>query len=240
MILSLPFTVCFTDVYAQQENQVWLDFQVDHPFSNKYLAEVTTSYQTIFSPDDKWRAINIAPAFEYTAFTRFDFLFNAPMAYTLQTTSVSSYEVNPSLGVRFHITQNKRVDSRLILKLEERFFYQVEEADWVTSTRSRIKGEVKVALNGPTLFTDKLWHLILDYEEFIVIDQQLEEKYANRRRARVGLGYRLDYRNRFEFIYTRQSSRNEIEDDFNRGDNVFQFRYKLFLNPAQPVVQDQN
>ena len=236
VLLTLAsLTFLSTNLYAQRDDQLWFDFQVDYPFANQYLAEVTSSYQTIFSPDEKWRNLSITPTFEYSAFTRFDFLFNVPMAYTLQTSGVNSYEVSPSLGVRFHISQNKRVDTRLIYKFEERFFYQTENNDWSTSTRNRIKAEARICINKPNLSTDNLWYVIFDYEEFIVLDQQLEERYANRRRARLGLGYRLDYRNRFELIYTRQSSRNEIEGDFNGGDNIFQIRYKLFLNPARKI-----
>ena len=234
VLLTLASLTFFsTNLYAQRDDQLWFDVQVDHPFANQYFAEVTTSYQNILSAEDKWRSINVTPTFEYAAFTRFDFLFNAPMAYTLQTTSTNTFEVNPSVGVRFHITQNKRIDTRLIYKFEERFFYQIENSDWSTSTPNRIKAEARICINKPNLSTDNLWYVIFDYEEFIVFDQQLEERYANRRRARLGLGYRLDYRNRFELIYTRQSSRNEIEGDFTGGDNVFQLRYKFFLNPSK-------
>ena len=85
---------------------------------------------------------------------------------------------------------------------------------------------------------DTLCYLILDSEEFIVLDKQLEERYANRRRARVGVGYRLSYKNRFEFIYTRQTSRNEIDDEFMGTDNVFQVRYKMYLNPSKVITSD--
>nr|HPH47652.1 hypothetical protein [Chryseolinea sp.] len=81
--------------------------------------------------------------------------------------------------------------------------------------------------------TDNLWYAILDYEEFIVLDQQLDERYANRRRGRIGVAYRLNYKHRFELTYTLQSSRNEIDGDFVSNDNVIQFKYKLYLNPKR-------
>jgi hypothetical protein len=62
----------------------------------------------------------------------------------------------------------------------------------------------------------------------------VEERYANRRRSRIGVGYRLNYRNRFDLFCTGQPSRNEIEGDFISNDNVIQLRYKLYLNaPAR-------
>ncbi|MEJ1238269.1 DUF2490 domain-containing protein [Chryseolinea sp. T2] len=219
-----------------QGQQLWLDYQVDYPFANQYLFEVTTSYQTNAWSSNDWRNYSITPTFEWQRFEFLDFLFNVPIAYTVQTEDFNSFELDPSVGVRYHITQNKRITSRLIFKLEERVFRDIEQDEWETSNRMRLKGEILISLNGPNLFQDNLWWTILDYEEFFVTDQQVDERFANRRRGRLGLGYRLDYRNRFELIYTLQSSRDEIGGDYSRLDNVLQLRYKMFLNPSKPKV----
>jgi hypothetical protein len=217
-----------------QGQQLWLDYQLDYPFANVYLFEVTGSYQTNITTQDHWRNYSITPNFEWQSFEFLDFLATVPIAYTNQTSDYNSFEVDPSLGVRYHVTQNKRITSRLVFKLEERIFRNYAEDKWEFSNRARLKGEILVSINGPNLFQDNLWWTILDYEEFFVTDKQVDERFANRRRARVGLGYRLNYRNRFELIYTLQSSRNEIDGDFSRLDNVLQLRYKMFLNPAKP------
>jgi len=242
MIRASCISLCYLfslPLLAQRNEQLWLDYQLDYPFATQYLFEVTSSYQTLLSEDNKWRSIGVTPTIEYLAFRRFDFLANLPMIYTLQVSGSSSAEIDPSVGVRFHITQGKRINTRLIYKLEERIFRTVETRDWQTSTRSRIKAEATISINKSNLFYDKLWYAIVDYEEFIVFDRQLDERYANRRRARMGLGYRLDYKNRFELLYAKQSSRNEIDGDYISNDNVIQLKYKMFLNPAKPVTPDQ-
>lgn len=237
--LSLVFVFLMTtSSLAQRDEQLWLDFQLDYPFGGRYLFETTASYQTIFSPDEKWRNLNVTPTFEYMGFSRLDFTFDLPLGYTKQTEDLSTAEIVPTLGLRFHISQNRRIDFRILARLEERFFYQIEADDWDQSNRFRLKGETFIAINRPNIFNDKLWYGILDYEEFFVVDQQVKERYANRRRGRIGVGYRMDYKNRFELIYTRQSSKNEIEDEFISGDNVIQLRYKMFLNPSKPVVAE--
>lgn len=217
-----------------QGQQLWLDYQVQYPFLNSYLFEVTTSYQTNLWSDSKWRNLTITPTFEWQWFTFIDFIATIPLVYTYQNENYNSFEANPSLGLRYYVTQNKRVNSNIILKIEERMFRNLETKEWEFSNRARLKGEILVSLNKPNLFHDNLWWSILDYEEFFVTDQQLDERYANRRRARAGVGYRLNYRNRFELIYTLQSSRDEIHGDFSRLDNVIQFRYKMYLNPSKP------
>jgi hypothetical protein len=231
-LIVILFFSKINDSFAQRHEQLWFDFQLDYPFGGQYLFETTASYQTLLSSEDKWRNVNVTPTFEFMGFRRLDFTFDLPVGYTMQVEGVNSFELVPTLGLRFHLSQNRRIDSRIFARLEERFFYQIEDDDWDRSNRFRLKGEAFVAINRPNIFTDNLWYAIIDYEEFFVVDQQVKERYANRRRGRIGLGYRMDYKNRFEIIYTRQSSKNELEGEFISGDNVIQLRYKIFFNPA--------
>jgi hypothetical protein len=226
---------------AQNDEQLWLEVQTSYPFANRYLLENTATYQTLLSKEGKWRSFSISPTFEYTLFRKLDLLSEIPMGYTNQTDTTSTFEITPMVGMRYYITQNKRIDTRLVWRYQVRGFYNIEAADWDISNRTRLRAEVFVSLNGPNLFTDKLWYLFLDYEEFFVIDEQLDERYANRRRGRMGVGYRLNYKHRFELGYTKQSSRAELEGSFNRTDNVIQFKYKLFFNPASttPASKDK-
>lgn len=214
---------------AQERDQYWLDFQVDYPFGNKYLFETTASYQTIFS-ENKWRSLSIAPVFEDNLLRWFTLVAVTPITFTLQKEGNNTFDFSPSIGGKFFISQGKRVEARFILKEEQRFFHQKETGEWETSNRIRAKAEVWVSLNGPNFFTDHLWYLISDYEEFIVLDQQVDERFANLRRARLGVGYRLSYTHRFEVIYTWQQSRDEIYGVFQNTDNIVQLRYKMYLN----------
>jgi len=225
--------VCAYPSIAQKHQQLWFDYQLDYPFANQYLFEVTTSYQTVLTDSAKWRSMSISPVFEYQLTTQLDLLGGIPFAYTNQTSTYNSFELDPYVGARFHISQNKRIDSRLIFKLEERLFQNLETHTLEKSNRMRLKAEAWISINKINLYQDKLWYAILDYEEFVVVDEQVNERFANRLRARFGIGYRLNYKNRFELIYTLQSSRNEIHGDFISNDNVLQLRYKIFLNPAK-------
>jgi hypothetical protein len=217
---------------AQSHEQLWLDYQLDYP-SYSWLFEVSASYQTLLTQENKWRSLSVTPTVEYALLTRLDLTAELPLAYTVQKEDTSSFELSPMLGARFHITQNKRVNARLFLRYQQRYFQEIQADDWDISNRIRLKGEFWVSITGPNLYKDKLWYGLIDYEEFLVLDDQLNERYANRRRARLGLGYRLNYKNRFELIYTWQSSRNEIEGEFISNDHVIQVVYKMYLNLAK-------
>lgn len=225
-----------TQARAQHDTQLWFDIVVDYPFANQYLFEMETSYQTVLASDSSWYSFSLTPTLDYSAFTRVDFAISTPLSYTVQTTNYNTFESRITLETRVHITQNKRINTSLVLKADERFLLDVKENEWETSTRLRMKAEATISINEPTLYHDKLWYAIVDYEEYFVTDKQLDERYANRRRGRLGAGYRLNYRDRFELIYTLQSSRNEIDDDFIGTDSVIQLRYKRFLNPAKPAA----
>jgi len=228
----------FAETLAQRSEQLWLDFQLSYPFANRYLLENTTSYQTLLKKDGKWRSFSISPTFEYTLFTWLDLLSEIPIGYTQQSEGTNTFEFTPIVGGRFTLTQNKRVTTRLTWRYQVRAFREIEDHDWDVSNRTRLKGEILIALNKPNLFTDKVWHAFLDYEEFIVLDQQLDERFANRRRARIGLGYRLNYQHRFDLSYARQSTRNELEGEFISADNIIQFKYKLYIRWSPPTPQE--
>ena len=219
-------------VSAQRKEQLWMDYQIDYPFANRYLFEAAASYQTLLSKEDKWRCLSLTTTFEALVFNFVDVTADLPLAYTLQKPSSNSAEVAPMVGLRFYITQSKRIDTRVLVRYQQRYFYQVEQDDWDVSNRTRLKAEAYIMLNGPNLFTNNLWYIALDYEEFIVLDKQLEERYAFKRRAKLGLNYRWTYKHRFDLSFTLQSSRDEIDGEFAATDNVIQLRYRLFLNPA--------
>lgn len=233
---SYPYTILMivlVDTTAlSQHQQLWLDYQVDYPFANSYLFEVTCSYQTVLSKDDKWRSILVSPMFEHAILTRLDLQAAVPIAYTNQKENYNSFEASPAVTVIFHITQNKRINAKASFKAEERFFQNLEDHSWRSSSRTRLKAEAWISINGPNLYQDKLWYTITDYEEFFVVDEQVDERFANRRRARIGLGYRKNYRHRMELIYSLQSSRNEIDGAFISSDTILQLKYKMFLNPS--------
>lgn len=234
-LLLLITMICFSfrESHAQKQ-QLWFDYVMNYPFANSYVFSATGTYQTVLSRENKWRAFGIEPTLEHSYFTNLDLVVTVPMTYTLQTENYNSVNIDPALYARFHVSQNKRVNVRFIFRYDFRALRNLEEKSWQTGNRMRLKGEAIVSINHPNMFHDKLWYSSFDYEEFFVVDQQLDERFANRRRVRWGIGYRLDYKHRFELLYTLQSSRNQIDDEFTSIDNVMQLKYKLFLNPAKP------
>ncbi|HWA32872.1 MAG TPA: DUF2490 domain-containing protein, partial [Cyclobacteriaceae bacterium] len=114
----------------------------------------------------------------------------------------------------------------------------IQDADtkqWSQTLRPRARAEIIVPLNRDSYYKDNLWYAIADAEWlFSNVDTDLKERFANRFRLRTGVGYRLNYSMRFEFIYMYQASRNGIDETFASSDNIFRFRFKHYLRKTKP------
>ena len=107
VVLAFLFTAVKSGL-AQHE-QLWLDYQLDYPFANQYLLEGNASYQTVLTKENKWRSFSVSGAFEYVISPKFELVSELPFAYTLQKEGSNTFEISPILGVRFHVTQNKKI-----------------------------------------------------------------------------------------------------------------------------------
>ena len=121
------------------------------------------------------------------------------------------------------------------VRFEQRNFKNLDTKSWETVYRPRARAEFLIPINRKTYFEDKLWYGILDAELLFAVDDDVQERFANRFRLRTGIGYRLSYTSRFEFIYMLQESKNGIDESFESTDNIFRFRYRHYLRKTKPT-----
>ncbi|MBK0402513.1 DUF2490 domain-containing protein [Adhaeribacter sp. BT258] len=219
----------FSGLAQQTTNwQLWNDYEVDIPWK-KNLFDTEFSYQTIFSQDEKWRSLNATPAYEFAVNKNLDLISELGLSYTNQSDSTDTFEARTMVGTRINFTPIKRIQTRLRFRFERRHMYNFGEENWQVSHRSRLRGEVIIPLNRPHYSDNKMLYTITDFEMFFVHDKDVKERFANRTRARFGIGYRHNYNFRFEAIFTRQRSRNHLEDGFLTSDNIIRLRIKHYL-----------
>ena len=144
------------------------------------------------------------------------------------------------LGTRIHFTPNRRILTRLLLRLEHRQLNYESTNSSESSLRTRIRAESYIPINHKSMYEDHLWYGVADVEVFIVKDQTIKERFANRYRFRLALGYRLSYTWRFEAMYTLQESRNTIAGDYTTVDQIFRLRVKHYLNRSKPSGMQGN
>jgi hypothetical protein len=231
-ILVLGQLLPIQNIVAQISKQAWYEYMLNYPFANSFNLENAFSYSTLLGTP-KWRAYDYSATLEWSITNKIDLIGQGVVSYTNQTDSYNTLELRPILGTRFYLTPNKRIQTRLLLRVEQRNFKNLETKEWTQNYRPRIRGEVIIPINKKSYYEDKMWYAITDVELLFKTDN-VEERFANRFRWRIGGGYRLSYNLRFEFLYMLQLSKNTIEDDFETSDNIFRFRLKQYLRKSKP------
>jgi hypothetical protein len=219
---------------AQSPNsQFWLEYMLNYPFANAFNLENAFVYSTL-ADTPRWRAFDFSPTLEYSLTPHIDLNVGCTFSYTAQTEDYNTFEIRPVVGTRIHLTPNKRVLTRVYFRVEQRNFLNLDTDTWETVVRPRIRAEALIPISRKSYYDDKLWYGIVDMELLFSKDD-VQERFANRFRARMGIGYRLSYTSRFEFIYMIQQSRSGIDEDYQTSDNIFRFRYKHYLRKKKPT-----
>jgi hypothetical protein len=238
--LGLVQYMSFSSQAQSPNSQLWAEYMVNYPFANSWNVELAATYSTLLQ-SPRWQALDIQLTPEYALSPHVDLQGALLYNRTNQYQALSSTEVRAMLGTRIHLTPFSRVLTRLLIRFEDRRMYYMETGTSEQSYRGRARLETVTPLNKKTMYDgDKLWYAIADVEAFVVLDQQVNERFANRFRIRVGPGYRLNYSWRFEFLYTYQLSRNTIAGDVDSDDNLFRFRVKHFLHKSKPAQVQGN
>lgn len=229
-LLIMLIIINSKEVFAQQkvDRQFWQDVVLDYQMG-KNLFETEMSYQTLLAKENKWYSLNISPAYERSINKYVDLISALPLSYTVQSDTSNSFEVRTMLGARIYFTPGKRIETRFTYRFEYRFFHDQSSSEWVKSSRSRFRAEVIVPVNRPNYYSDKMLYCLGDVELFSTVDKDVQERYANRFRIRVGAGYRMSYNWRFEAIYMLQESRNNVADGYNSVDNILRLRIKCYF-----------
>ncbi len=228
------FLIAGTIQGQESSNQIWNEYMFNIPFANVYNVELAANYSTALESPE-WRSLEFQVTPEWSISQYVDVMGGILLGSTIQSESTTTFELREMLGARIHFTPNKRILTRMLVRFEQRNQLNQESGLWENSHRSRIRAEAIIPINKQSMFAgDKLWYGILDVESFLVLDKNLDERFANRFRLRAGIGYRISYGTRLEFVYTIQQSKNTIDDNFNTTDNIFRFRIKQFVNKAKP------
>ncbi|HQU99670.1 MAG: DUF2490 domain-containing protein [Bacteroidia bacterium] len=233
-VLSITLIFQNEAVIAQSSEQVWLEYMLNIPIKTKYNIEFASTYATeIETP--KWHSLDFQITPEVALNKHVDFMAAILGSHTYQAKSVTTKEIREMIGVRLHIAPDKRVKTRLLTRLEHRNLYSDESEIWETNMRLRIRAETITPLVLDKVYTsNNQCYMIADLEQFISLNHEVHERFANRLRARLGIGYLIHYGLRLELVYTLQLSKNNFEDGYNSTENIFRFRLKQYLNKNKP------
>ena len=218
------------DAHAQGSEQLWLDGTVGKTFAGMHRAETEFGYRTVLS-DGGWVGYRIVPRLETAPTAHWSFLIGLPLVFTEQQEGSNTFETRAQLGAKYNFTPFKRVQSRLNLRYEYRSVKQEDNDQRQNSDRLRIRAEVVVPLDTDNYRADTMWYAMGDAEVFIGAVADVDERFANRARFRIGAGRKFSYNWRAEILYTLQESRNSLEDTDLTVDNIIRLRFKYYITP---------
>lgn len=244
LFVWLVVTFAPASVLAQTNLQLWGNVMLDWAKSERLVYELDVEPKALLKApegDPAWRNLDVTPNVEYAAKRWLDLVGEVTAGYTKQTDDVNTWEVTPRAGLRFHLFSRglptwapgprelppkRKVVLRDLVRVESRnFFYTGSGSGSDSSVRFRNRLELLVPLNREKLTDDGARYLLADWEWFIPLGEP-DERFANKQRIRLGIGYRQSVRWRLEGIYMWTRSRNTIEEGFKTADNIIDVRVK--------------
>lgn len=236
-VVALALMAASYGSIAQVNDQFWFEYMYNYPFANRYNLEASSTYSTLIQ-SPRWRSFDVQVTPEMAVNSYLDIMFSGTYSSTFQNESLTTSELRATLAARVHFTPNSRILTKTLIRFEQRNVRYIETDDIDRGTRTRIRLESLTPLNRSSMYMDNLWYLLADTEAFIVMDDDVQERYANRWRFRAGLGYRFSYSYRVEFVYTYQEAKNTLGDPFYAADNLFRVRLKMYGHKARPKNED--
>jgi hypothetical protein len=237
-----------SDAPAGPETQVWLNVTPGWSLGKHWYWELDAEPKWQVSGGEQWRNLDLTPAVEYYPLDWLDLSAEATVGRTHQRDGLDTFEVTERLGVRLHLFGKivsrrrylpglgrehlplTRVHVSTLVRLEQRNFFYSDATPDSHGWRARLRLEGKLALNHSRLAQERTLYALGDVEYYQPIGEEVEERYVNRMRVRLGLGYRPSARTRIEAIYIRDWNRDSPEAYYAGQDTqAVDLRWKLFF-----------
>ena len=245
--LILPVSLSAQETDPEVSEQLWANLVLSFPRSEKLYLEYDIEAARQVSGSEPWRYFYGTGLVEYYPNGFIDLTGELSTGFTQQSAEEDSFEVTARLGFRLHLlTQivnnswfkehrpermsGSRFSIANFARIEQRNFWYSGERPSSHDFRFRDRIEFKLALNEPSLATDGVWYLMADAEWFVPMStEEAPERFAKKFRARAGVGYRRDYKWRFELLAMKDKARDTLEEEFEVEALMINFRAKWFF-----------
>ena len=110
---------------AQTDQQIWSEYMDNYSFANVYNLKNAVSYSTLLN-SPRWRSLSYSATLERSVTQHFDVMSQVVLSYTNQIGNYNTFEIRPVIGTRIYFTPNNRIQTRLLLRLEQRNFENLD------------------------------------------------------------------------------------------------------------------
>jgi hypothetical protein len=229
------------------QTQVWLNFTPGWAKGERWYWELDVEPKWQVSGGEKWRNFDLSPTVEYYPADWLDLEAEATVGNTVQKDGLDTFEITERVGARFHLFAKMaphrpgipgleherlpltRLGLSTLVRLEQRNFWYSDDTPDKHEWRARLRLESKLAINHAKLSLDRTLYAIADAEYYQPLGDDIPERYVNKLRVRLGLGYRFRAATKLEFLYIRDWNRTAPDAEAAEDTQAFDLRVKLLF-----------
>jgi len=210
------------------DHQIWTDVVPSKSISDLvvFVGDVGARWSV---KNQDWAAIHTRPTIQYDWKPRVRLYSGIWFFYSYNEGSSNTMEIRPWQGIKFNWPQVRDFKFDNFFRLEERFTYYIDSDTTAFSLRFRYRLEIK----SPDYTIESIgqtFYFLGSVEIFESIGKEIQEKFINKNRVLLGLGYYISNKWQAEVHFIRQDSRNGSDEEFHTTEYIFRFRLKTNLD----------
>jgi hypothetical protein len=223
-LLALVALVPASRASADATLELWTNFMAEWQVTPRWLLTFDLEPKTLLVGAGQWENVDLTTSPEFAVTSWLDVLAELVTGYTVDSEKPNTTEVTERVGLRLYLIRS-RFQLRDTFRFEQRNrFYSDATSDHLFRTRNRV--EVRYVVNRDRATQAGAFILLADFEYFMVVDHEAQERYASRYRIRAGVGYRLNPAWRVDLLYIYQRSRNTYGAPFSTAENMVDLRFR--------------
>ena len=208
--------------------QTWMDIRSIYEVNEKLIYDGNYGLRGIFSSEN-WRRYFINPSIVYYDKINLRYRGGLRIIYTEEYASVNTFELRSWQGISINWPQTSYFTINNYFRTEERITFYSNENDTDFALRIRYRIQAKTPTITLTAINQRIYFLA-NFEIFINLGKAIAEKFVNRNRLSLGMGFYFTNDWWFELIYIRQGSRQNSEQGFITREHILRFRLRYRLN----------
>jgi hypothetical protein len=220
--------------------QIWANVTLGRSWGKHRHLELDLEPKVQVSGSEQWRNLDVTPLIEFYPSPWIDLEGEVALGRTHQREGLDTFEVTPRAGLRLHLFEQvaahgpqlerlplSRFGVSTLFRVEFRNFFYSDDTPEAHEWRARVRLEGKVALNRQKLSEDGTLHATADAEYYAPLTDDVAERFVNKLRVRLGLGFRFSAATRLDALYIRDWNRTEPGTAKSPGIQAFDVRVGL-------------
>jgi hypothetical protein len=201
--------------------QIWNNVSVVWAIDDRFSWGNNAAYNVLISNEFPWSELTLTSTGAFRFANYFETIFGFYSAYTKQSISVNSFEFRPYIGFNAMTNNKRRWIVSNLTRFEMRYLIYTENNSNDISFRLRNRTLARFSIIKKSISIDKNNLFVFGYfEAFFNFGEEVEERFFNHFKYKLGFGYRLNYRWGFDLGVMIQDSKDNIVEPSHQPSNL--------------------